>query len=89
MQKNSDFKYESVFDQDSVVNYLKTITEGLKKGELVFKQGKDEIVLKPEGLINLEIKSKVKEGKSKLTIKLKWKKHSIKTSDHLLINSCI
>ncbi|MBN1150209.1 amphi-Trp domain-containing protein [candidate division WOR-3 bacterium] len=89
MSQKNDFKYESLLDNESIIKHLATLTEGFKKGELVFKRGKEEILLKPEGLINLEIKSKVKDGKSKLTVKFSWKKNTDKPGDKLFINTCI
>ncbi|MBN1620022.1 amphi-Trp domain-containing protein [candidate division WOR-3 bacterium] len=89
MSQSKDFNFESIQDVDSVINNLKTMSDGFKKGELIFKHGKDEIVLKPEGMINLQIKSKYKDGKSKLVIKFKWKKQVEKNRNALIINTCL
>jgi len=73
MASDKEFQHESIQDRDTIIKYLTTFAEGFQKGEIEFRAGTDEIVIKPEGLIQMEVKVKSTGRKSKLTIKFSWK----------------
>lgn len=73
MASDREFRHESIQDTDSVMKYLITFSEGFQKGEIEFRSGTDEIVVRPTGLIQMEIKAKTRDRKSKLSIKFSWK----------------
>ncbi len=77
----SEFKHETLQDTDSITEYLKVITEGFESGEIVFKNDKEQILLHPDGMIELEIKAKKKDKKVKLSLKLKWKEKTSAEED--------
>jgi len=49
MASDKEFQHESVQDRDTIIKYLTTFSEGFQKGEIEFRAGTDEIVIKPEG----------------------------------------
>jgi amphi-Trp domain-containing protein len=73
MASDKEFHHESIQDKDTIIRYLNTFGDGFQKGEIEFRAGADEIVIKPEGLIQMEIKAKRTGRKSKMTIKFSWK----------------
>ena len=73
MSSDRDFRHESLQDNQSIVNYLNALIEGFSKGEISFKQNSGQIVLNPNGLVQMEIKAQRKTSKSKLSIKFSWK----------------
>ena len=73
MTSDKEFQHESIQDRDTIIKYLNTFSEGFQKGEIEFRAGMDEITIKPEGLIQMEVKAKSTGRKSKLTMKFSWK----------------
>ena len=73
MASDKEFQHESIQDRDTIIQYLNTFSQGFQKGEIEFRAGTDEIVIKPEGLIQMEVKAKNTGRKSKLTMKFSWK----------------
>ena len=66
------FKHESLQDCESIVSYLDALKEGFQSGALLFSMNGSELVLRPEGLINLNLEAKKKGEEVKLTIRLRW-----------------
>ncbi|MFZ3046182.1 MAG: amphi-Trp domain-containing protein [Desulfatirhabdiaceae bacterium] len=66
------FDHESIQDRQSIQQYFNTLIDGLEKGRIIFASGKDSLLLTPAELIRFSVKTKKKQGKSKLTIKLVW-----------------
>jgi amphi-Trp domain-containing protein len=66
------FDHESIQDRHSIRQYLNTLIEGIEKGRIIFTSEKENVMLTPAEMIRLSIKTKIKSGKSKLTIKLAW-----------------
>ncbi|MBU2551412.1 MAG: amphi-Trp domain-containing protein [Proteobacteria bacterium] len=72
MSQPSRFKHESIEDTDTIIKYLTALKEGFENGSLLFSSEDRKLILKPYGLINLEIEAKRKAEEIKLTLKLKW-----------------
>jgi len=70
-----EFKHESVQDKTSIVKYLNALSEGLQKGSLTFNNKDKDITLEPVGLIQLEVKVKRSESKTKINLKMGWKEN--------------
>jgi len=85
----NEFKHETLQEQKSISEYLKVLTEGFENGQLIFRNEKEHIILKPEGTVQLEVKAKKKDKKVKLSIKFYWKEKDDKENneDILVINS--
>lgn len=88
METEKVFHHESVEDRDSIVKYLQTLCEGFRKQKIEFRSGQEKIVLKPAGLVSVEIKVKTKSNRSKISLKLDWKdRPGTGRSDSLSIQS--
>jgi len=72
MQQKRSFRHESLQDVESIEKLLKSITRGLAKGELTFSNDGGEIVLNPEGLLNLKVTASKEEGREKLNLRISW-----------------
>jgi len=68
----SDFRHESVEDQQSIAKYLDEISEGLRTGSLSFRTNGDELLLEPAGLMDLEVKAKWNDERSRITLRFSW-----------------
>lgn len=91
MASINEFKHETLQDTKSIIEYLKILTEGFENGELVFRNDREQILLNPEGMIQMEVKARKKEKKGKLSIKFYWKEQPVSDSDEdvFIINSKI
>lgn len=81
MTSEREFKHESLQDRESIIRYLNTITEGFGKGEIIFRSDSEQIILKPWGLLKLEIKASQKDDKIKLSLKFVWKERDTRDDD--------
>ncbi len=73
MGKKSDtFEHESLQDKDSIINYLKAISDGFKKGRIQFSDEEDELTLTPETMANLRIRAQQSKKSQELRIKISW-----------------
>ena len=70
------FKHESLEDPESIVRYLQALQDGFANGTLLFSTDESNFVVKPTGLLNLEIDAKKKGEKVKLTLRLRWNEAS-------------
>jgi len=88
METHKDFEHESIEDRESIIKYLQTLSDGFSKGAIEFRSGQDSIILEPSGLIQIEIKVRNNNRKSKLSIKFFWKDQPLRKKDKgLLIQS--
>ncbi|MBX2832515.1 MAG: amphi-Trp domain-containing protein [Rhodospirillales bacterium] len=71
-QIKKKFRHDSLQDADSIKAILKAITTGLGKGKVVLSDDQDEIILKPEGLLNLKVSASQDEDRSSLTLRVSW-----------------
>jgi amphi-Trp domain-containing protein len=72
-RESGEFRHESLQDCQSIVKYLKAITQGFESGHLALANGGEPIVLEPKGLLRLDLKARRKEDRIKLSIKVTWK----------------
>jgi amphi-Trp domain-containing protein len=75
MASTQQFQHESIQDRDSIIRYLRAITDGLDKGHLELGAEGEQLVLDPRGLIALEIKAKRKSGRVRLGLKFEWREN--------------
>lgn len=66
------FKHQSMQDPQSIVRYLAALKDGFGSGALVFSTNGKRLVLKPQGLVNLEVEAKRKGEGIKLSLKFRW-----------------
>jgi amphi-Trp domain-containing protein len=80
-----EFKHESIQDRISIVNYLNALSEGIQNGHLLFQNTEEAIVLEPVGLLNLEVKAKRTNSKTKVMLKLSWQNNHVDHEEGSLI----
>jgi len=66
------FTHLSLQDAKSIKPILDAISKGLNKGEMVFKNEQDEIVLNPDGLLRLKISASKADNRHKVNVKISW-----------------
>jgi len=72
MRDKQSFRHESLQDSKTIAELLKAITKGLAKGKLTFSDEDGEIVLEPEGLLNLKVTADQEEMRHRLNIRITW-----------------
>ena len=73
MSSGQRFKHESIQESAAVIKYLKALCDGFENQALTFSSEDRCLVLRPKGMINLEVDAKSKDGEMKLTVKLRWR----------------
>lgn len=68
----SRFKHRSIQDPKSIVRYLSALKDGFEKGALIFSTNGKRLVVKPQGLVDLEVEAKRKGEGIKLALKFRW-----------------
>ncbi|WP_033070147.1 amphi-Trp domain-containing protein [Thalassospira australica] len=84
-QIKKQFSHDSLQDANSIKAILKAITTGLGKGKVVLSDDQDEIILKPEGLLNLKVSASQDEDRSSLTLRVSWHADRDTAKDRKLI----
>lgn len=69
--KNS-FRHESLQDAKTIQELLKAITKGIAKGRLVLSDEDGEIVMEPEGLLNLKVTASQDDARHRLNLRITW-----------------
>ena len=72
LQRKNRFRHESIEDAKTIQSYLKAITKGIEKGELIFSDNQGSIELHPEGLLNLKVVASEDDNKNRLEIRVTW-----------------
>ncbi|QDY70608.1 amphi-Trp domain-containing protein [Qingshengfaniella alkalisoli] len=72
MKADAKFRHNSLQDRKTIRTLLKAVTAGIGKGELSLKDGNGEIVLEPDGLLNLRIRADRVEGSCRLDLRITW-----------------
>lgn len=75
MADDREFEHESLQDRATIARYLQAITEGFLTGSLSLSSKGGEIVLEPDGMIDLSVKAVNKKGRMQLTVRASWKIH--------------
>ncbi len=78
---DDNFKHVSMQDSQSIIRYLEALAGGFKQGALLFSTDNKQLVLKPQGLIKLEVEAKRKDQQLKLNIKLRWNEEALTEGD--------
>ncbi len=71
-QSKNSFRYESLQDAKTIQELLKTLSKGIAKGRLSFSDEGGEIVMEPEGLLNLKVTATQDEGRHRVNIRITW-----------------
>jgi len=68
----SSFRHESLQDNTTITALLKAVTDGLEKGTITFSDDDGEIVMSPQGLLNLKVTASQDEGRNRFTLRVTW-----------------
>lgn len=81
-KKTEYFEHESLQDQDSVVNYLNALADGIAKGEILISDEEDTQILNPQKLAVMSIRAKKGKNEQSLRLKLEWKQENEEDADN-------
>jgi amphi-Trp domain-containing protein len=73
-QSKNSFRHESLQDKDTIQEILKSITEGVGKGKLTFSDDTGELVMQPEGLLNLKVTASQDDTRHRIDIRITWQR---------------
>ncbi|MGB5453612.1 MAG: amphi-Trp domain-containing protein [Sedimenticolaceae bacterium] len=89
-QSKNSFRHESLQDAETIQAILKSITSGIAKGKLAFSDEDGEIVMEPEGLLNLKITASQDELSHRLDIRVTWQaEEKVKRKKPLRLNAVV
>lgn len=71
-QSKNSFRHESLQDAKTIQEILKSITKGIAKGKLTFSDEDGEIVMEPEGLLNLKVTASQEEFQNRFDLRITW-----------------
>ena len=71
-QTKSSFRHESLQDGKSIQEFLKAITTGLAKGRLQFSDEDGELIMSPEGLLNMKLTATQDESRHIIDLRISW-----------------
>lgn len=77
--REKSFRHESLQNRKSIKNLLKSISKGLGEGRLCFTDEDGEIVMQPEGLLNLKLTASVEENRNRINLRITWQKEEPRT----------
>jgi len=70
---DNEFKHESYEDRETILDYLKSITQGIERGTISLGNQKNRIDLEPDGLLKFKLEAKRKDDRSKFSLQVSWK----------------
>ncbi len=86
-QSKNSFRHESLQDSETIQEILKSITKGIANGKLSFSDEDGEIVMQPEGLLNLKVTATQDDSRNRLNIRITWQAgEKVKQKKPLLVN---
>jgi amphi-Trp domain-containing protein len=66
------FRHQSLQDEKSIQNILKSITSGIARGKITFSDEDEKIVMRPEGLLDFKVTANQEENRNRFTIRISW-----------------
>lgn len=66
------FKHLTSLDPQQAAAYLAAVSAGVERGSLPLSEGKCDFELRPQGLIDLALKIRRKNGRARLELALSW-----------------
>lgn len=71
------FKYQTAVDVAELTRYLTAVLEGLESGNLALRENEHAFSIHPRGLIDLIIKARLKNGRTRLSLELAWAEDAV------------
>ena len=72
-QAEYSFRHDSLQDANSIRNLLGSLTKGLGEGRLTFSDEDGEIVMEPEGLLQLKLTASKEDGHHRISLRISWR----------------
>ncbi len=66
------FRHESLQDTETIQQLLKALTKGVGRRKLTFSDEDGEIVMQPDGLLNLKLTALKEDGRNRVTVRITW-----------------
>jgi len=66
------FRHQSLQDEKTIQDILKSIANGLAKGKITFSDEDEKIVMRPEGLLDLKVTATQEENRNRFNIRISW-----------------
>jgi amphi-Trp domain-containing protein len=85
-QNKKNFRYESLQDQQTMLKILTAVTDGLEKGKLVLRDDADEIVLNPQGLLQIKVTATQEDNRCSFGLKVSWQIEDEKTTQKNMLH---
>ncbi len=79
-QSKNSFRHESLQDAKTIQDILKAVTKGIAKGRLSFCDEDGEIVMQPNGLLNLKVTASQEDMRNRITLRITWQEEEQVTS---------
>lgn len=73
MSAKKEFTHKSNNDRDFLIAFIERLGNGFANGRIYLQNRKDSIDLAPDGLIQFQLKARMKDGKGKISIEFDWK----------------
>ena len=70
---NDKFEFARIASSEEVAEYLTSLADGLKRGDVSLESGKRTMRLIPSADLKLELRVKDKDDKGKLAVEIVWK----------------
>ena len=70
--RKKSFRHQSLQDEKSIQDILKSITSSLAKGKITFSDEDEKIVMKPEGLLDLKVTATQEDNRNRFNIRISW-----------------
>ena len=80
-QARNDLKVEGAVELPRVVEYLEQLVAALKAGTARVRQGEQEIVLGPRGVVGFALTASEKGKRQSLALELTWRKFNAPDAD--------
>ncbi|MES9817554.1 MAG: amphi-Trp domain-containing protein [Candidatus Thiodiazotropha sp.] len=71
-QGKKNFRHESLQDNESIQALLKAISQGIAKGKLTLSDEDGEMVMQPNGLLQLKVAATQDEERHRINLRITW-----------------
>ena len=70
--RKKSFRHQSLQDEKSIQDILKSITSGIARGKITFSDEDEKIVMRPEGLLDLKVTASQEDNRNRFNIRISW-----------------
>lgn len=70
--RKKSFRHQSLQDEKSIQDILKSITNGIARGKITFSDEDEKIVMRPEGLLDLKVTASQEDNRNRFSIRVSW-----------------